>query len=99
MKKLNSKALDYHAFPQPGKLSVGASKKCDTAEDLSLAYTPGVAEPVLEIVKDLANNKSNPFTALWITHRLEELSYADGVAEMKNGKLSDWQKPLNFQYN
>ena len=43
MKKLNSKALDYHAFPQPGKLSVSASKKFDTAEDLSLAYTPGVA--------------------------------------------------------
>jgi malate dehydrogenase (oxaloacetate-decarboxylating)(NADP+) len=55
MKKLNSKALDYHAFPQPGKLSVSSSKKCDTAEDLSLAYTPGVAEPVLEIVKDPKN--------------------------------------------
>ena len=64
MKKLNSKALDYHALPQPGKLSISASKKCDTAEDLSLAYTPGVAEPVLEIVKDPKNayrftNKGN----------------------------------------
>ena len=46
MKKTNSKSLDYHALPQPGKLSVGSSKKCDTAEDLALAYTPGVAEPV-----------------------------------------------------
>ncbi|ABM71348.1 possible ABC transporter, ATP-binding component [Prochlorococcus marinus str. MIT 9515] len=54
---------------------------------------------VLEIIKDLTNNKRNPFTALWITHRLEELSYSDAVAEMKNGNLSDWQKPLNFQYN
>ncbi len=54
---------------------------------------------VLEIVKELTNNKSNPFTALWITHRLEELDYSDAVAEMKNGNLSDWQKPLNFQYN
>jgi len=54
---------------------------------------------VLDIIKDLTNNKKNPFTALWITHRLEELSYADAVAEMKNGNLSDWQKPLNFQYN
>ncbi len=53
---------------------------------------------VLEIIKGLTKNKSNPFTALWITHRLEELSYADAVAEMKNGNLSDWQKPLNFQY-
>ena len=54
---------------------------------------------VIEIIKDLTKNKSNPFTALWITHRLEELSYADAVAEMKDGILSDWQKPLNFKYN
>ena len=54
---------------------------------------------VLEIIKDLTKNKRNPFTVLWITHRLEELTYADAVAEMKNGNLSDWQKPLNFKYN
>ena len=54
---------------------------------------------VLEIIKDLTNNKRNPLTALWITHRLEELSYADSVAEMNNGNLSDWYKPLNFKYN
>ncbi len=52
---------------------------------------------VLKIIKDLTINKRNPFTALWITHRLEELSYADAVAEMKNGYLSDWQNPSNFQ--
>ncbi len=54
---------------------------------------------VLDIIKKLTNNKKNPFTALWITHRLEELSFSDGVAEMKNGNLSDWHKPLNFKYN
>ena len=54
---------------------------------------------VLEIIKDLTKNKRNPFTAVWITHRLEELSYADAVAEMNNGYLSDWQKPLNFKLN
>ena len=53
---------------------------------------------VLEIIKDLTNNKRNPLTALWITHRLEELSYADAVAEMKNGCLSAWQNPLDFKY-
>ena len=54
---------------------------------------------VLEIIKNLTKNKNNPFTALWITHRLEELIYADAVAELKDGNLSDWQKPLNFHYN
>ena len=56
-------------------------------------------QKVLAIIKNLTNDKRNPFTALWITHRLEELSQADAVAEMKNGKLSDWHKPLNFKYN
>tara|TARA_Y100000739_G_scaffold207205_1_gene195591 strand:+ start:29 stop:712 length:684 start_codon:yes stop_codon:yes gene_type:complete len=54
---------------------------------------------VLEVIKDLTNNKTNPFNVIWITHRLEELSYADAVAEMKNGYLSAWQNPLNFQHN
>ena len=54
---------------------------------------------VLEIIKNLTKNKRNPFTAVWITHRLEELTFADAVAEMKNGYLSDWHDPLNFQYN
>ena len=53
---------------------------------------------VLEIIKDLTSKKSNPFTVLWITHRLEELSFADAVGEMKNGYLSDWQNPLKFKY-
>ncbi|MCF7832699.1 MAG: malate dehydrogenase [Candidatus Marinimicrobia bacterium] len=44
-------ALAYHAKPVAGKLTVRASKKCETQEDLSLAYTPGVAEPCLEIEK------------------------------------------------
>ncbi len=45
-------ALDYHALPLPGKLSVIPSKPCVSQRDLSLAYTPGVAEPVRAIAKD-----------------------------------------------
>lgn len=57
-------ALDYHAFPKPGKLSVEASKPCASAENLALAYSPGVAEPVREIHRDaesayLYTNKGN----------------------------------------
>ncbi len=51
---------------------------------------------VLKIIKDLTNNKRNPFIALWITHRLEELDYADGVAELQDGNLSDWKKASEF---
>ena len=45
-------ALDFHRTGRKGKLEVVASKPCATARDLSLAYTPGVAEPCLEIEKD-----------------------------------------------
>ncbi|MBZ0067351.1 MAG: malate dehydrogenase [Thiobacillus sp.] len=59
---LKKKALDYHRLPKPGKLSVESSKPCSTQSDLSLAYTPGVAQPVLEIAK-------NPKTAYDYTNK------------------------------
>jgi malate dehydrogenase (oxaloacetate-decarboxylating)(NADP+) len=46
---LRKKALEYHALPRPGKLAIEVTKPTVTPEDLSLAYTPGVAVPVLEI--------------------------------------------------
>ena len=50
------KALEYHCLDgRPGKVSVVPTKPCSSAEDLSYAYTPGVAKPVLEIEKDAAN--------------------------------------------
>ncbi len=47
-----SEALDYHEKPAPGKLAVRATKPTATQSDLSLAYTPGVAEPCLVIADD-----------------------------------------------
>jgi malate dehydrogenase (oxaloacetate-decarboxylating)(NADP+) len=49
MDTLKEQALAYHKEPTPGKITVVPSKQCTTAEHLSLAYTPGVAKPVLEI--------------------------------------------------
>jgi malate dehydrogenase (oxaloacetate-decarboxylating)(NADP+) len=45
------KSLKYHSSPRPGKLAVVPTKPCETQEHLSLAYTPGVAIPCLEIEK------------------------------------------------
>lgn len=45
-------ALEYHASGRPGKIEVVTSKPCDTERDLSLAYSPGVAQPCIEIAKD-----------------------------------------------
>jgi malate dehydrogenase (oxaloacetate-decarboxylating)(NADP+) len=48
-------ALLYHAKPKPGKIEVVPTKKYATQRELSLAYSPGVAEPCLEIEKDVNN--------------------------------------------
>ncbi len=48
---LRQRALDYHEFPQPGKLCIQVTKPTNSQDDLSLAYTPGVAAPVLAIAQ------------------------------------------------
>lgn len=55
MKNTDQQALDYHANGKPGKISIVPHKELNTKEDLGLAYTPGVARPVIEINKDPEN--------------------------------------------
>ena len=50
--ELTIKALNYHSKGKSGKIEVVPTKPCKTAEDLSLAYTPGVAKPVLAIAEN-----------------------------------------------
>jgi len=68
-------ALDFHEFPQPGKLEVRATKPLENQLDLSLAYSPGVAEACLEIEKD-------PVTAAKYTSR------GNLVAVVSNGSAA-----------
>jgi malate dehydrogenase (oxaloacetate-decarboxylating)(NADP+) len=49
---LSESALYYHRFPKPGKLAIQATKPLANQRDLALAYSPGVAAPCLEIVRD-----------------------------------------------
>lgn len=73
MDVLKEKALRYHCLDgKPGKVSVVPTKPCTTADELSLAYTPGVAKPVLEI-------EENPDTAYQYT------SKGNLVAVISNG--------------
>jgi malate dehydrogenase (oxaloacetate-decarboxylating)(NADP+) len=50
--ELRRAALEYHEFPTPGKVAIMATKQLVNQRDLALAYTPGVAAPCEEIVKD-----------------------------------------------
>ena len=50
--QLRRAALEYHEFPKPGKIAIAATKQMSNQHDLALAYSPGVAAPCEEIVKD-----------------------------------------------
>ncbi len=52
MSDFRQQALDYHAKPVPGKISITLTKPAESVTDLALAYSPGVAEPVREIAAD-----------------------------------------------
>jgi len=58
--QFREQALDYHRGRKPGKIYVSSHKNIDTHQGLSLAYTPGVAEPVREIINN--PNKVNEYT-------------------------------------
>ena len=58
--EFHEKALDYHRQDCPGKITVSSNKNLNSEEDLSLAYSPGVAAPVREIIKN--PNSVNEFT-------------------------------------
>ena len=53
--ELRKAALEYHEFPTPGKIAIAATKQLVNPHDLALAYSPGVAAPCEEIVKDPGN--------------------------------------------
>ena len=53
--ELRRAALEYHEHPVPGKISIAATKQMVNQRDLALAYSPGVAAPCEEIVKDPVN--------------------------------------------
>ncbi len=58
----HTRALDYHRLPKPGKISIVPTKPVNSSNDLSMAYTPGVATPCLEI-------KNNPSTIYDYTNK------------------------------
>jgi len=59
-------ALEYHAQGRPGKIEVIPTKPYSTQRDLTLAYSPGVAEPCLEIEKILKMPTSILLKVIWL---------------------------------
>lgn len=75
------KPLDYHSKPTPGKISIAPTKPLETKEDLSMAYTPGVAEPCLLI-------KENPEDVYKYTSKSNTVAViTDGTAVLGLGNI------------
>jgi malate dehydrogenase (oxaloacetate-decarboxylating)(NADP+) len=78
---LRQAALEYHAAPRPGKIGTHVFKPADSSRDLALAYSPGVAEPVLAIAE-------NPETAYQYTNKGNLIGIVtDGSAILGLGNL------------
>lgn len=78
---LKLRSLKYHEEPVPGKVSIVPTKPCETQSDLSLAYTPGVAEPCLEI-------KANPSVVYKYTNKSNSVAVvSDGTAVLGMGNI------------
>jgi malate dehydrogenase (oxaloacetate-decarboxylating)(NADP+) len=79
--ELEQASLAYHSSPVPGKFAMHSLKRCATQQDLSLAYTPGVAKPCLEI-------KANPVDVWKYTSRSNLVSViSDGTAVLGLGNI------------
>ena len=52
---------------------------------------------VLRLIRDLCDRPNQPITALWITHRLEELRWCDGAARMERGSVGPWQRGQDLE--
>lgn len=63
--QLRHAALEYHEHPVPGKIAIQPAKQLVNQHDLALAYSPGVAIPCEEIVKDPAAPSATPHAVTW----------------------------------
>lgn len=94
---LRKAALEYHEFPKPGKISIAATKQMVNQHDLALAYSPGVAAPCEEIVKD--PNAAFKYTSRGnlvgvVTNGTAVLGLVDTVMEGHAAYLDHWLKVL-----
>lgn len=63
VKQFTKDALDYHALPIPGKISIELTKPAETMRHLAMAYSPGVAEPCNLIAKIHSSHTATPAKA------------------------------------
>ena len=81
-------ALAYHAKPSPGKIQVVPTKKYATQRDLSLAYSPGVAAPCLEIQKNPSD--AYKYTSKVMIENMLKEDAKEGIDAFINKRNPQW---------
>jgi energy-coupling factor transport system ATP-binding protein len=98
---MNSRPIHTLSGGQKQRLAIAGALASD-ADLLLLDEPTALLDPtsqntVLKAVEHLCRHRRTPLTALWITHRLEELDYADGAARMRNGRIEPWRSREQVQ--
>ena len=70
--------------------SIISNSKLLLLDEPTALLDPHSQNSVLKLVKKLTTSSVDPISVVWVTHRLEELSYCDGAAILKNGSISKW---------
>ena len=71
--------------------ALGAEATLLLLDEPTALLDPDSQKDVVALIRDLCSQSKGPLTALWITHRLEELHHCDGAARMERGKVGPWQ--------
>lgn len=81
---------------QKQRLSIAGALAADATllllDEPTALLDPQSQNDVLALIRGLCSRPEAPLTALWITHRLEELAHCDGAARMERGQMGPWQK-------
>ena len=81
---------------QKQRLAIAAALASDASllllDEPTALLDPDSQREVLSLIRSLTRRPDTPLTALWITHRLEELASCDGAARMRHGRVEPWQE-------
>ncbi len=80
---------------QKQRLAIAGALACEATllllDEPTALLDPASQHTVLAAVQQLCHRSQSPLTALWVTHRLDELDHADGAARMERGRIAGWR--------
>lgn len=99
--EMDSRPIHTLSGGQKQRLAIAGALASDAnlllLDEPTALLDPESQATVLKAVKQLCRDQNAPLTAIWITHRLEELDHADGAAEMRRGRIEPWRSSTELR--